>query len=206
MRETMATKKYTTTLNTRPFMYNETKEIAGLVRQGIAPEDIKKMVLQQNIFQLASNDRAVRFFNEILKRLKELDSFLMEQFIESDTSTSKAILLYALLKKDQLFYEWVREVVWDKLIIMEWHLTPKETMSFFETKREQNEAIRGWGENTKKRLVSAYHKTLVDAELAVFTNEGLQLQPLIISSDVRNYLKENKEKNTVEILLGESLG
>ncbi|MCI3028214.1 DUF1819 family protein [Desemzia sp. C1] len=202
----MATKKYTTTLNTRPFMYNETKEIAGLVRQGIAPEDIKKMVLQQNIFQLASNDRAVSFFNEILRRLKELDSFLMEQFIESDTSTSKAILLYALLKKDQLFYEWVREVVWDKLIIMEWHLTPKETMSFFETKREQNEAIRGWGENTKKRLVSAYHKTLVDAELAVFTNEGLQLQPLIISSDVRNYLKENKEKNTVEILLGESLG
>lgn len=187
-------------------MYNETKEIAELITQGIATEDIKEMVLQQNIFQLASNDRAARFLNEILKRLKELDIFLMDQFIESDTSTSKAVLLYALLKKDQLFYEWVREVVWDKLMIMEWHLTPKETMSFFETKAEQNEVIKGWGENTKKRLLNAYHKTLVDAELAVFTDEGLQLQPLIISSDVRNYLKEDKEKNIAEILLGESLG
>ncbi|MFL2105613.1 DUF1819 family protein [Desemzia sp. FAM 23991] len=202
----MTTKKYLTTLNTRPFLYKETKEIAGLIVQGIATEEIRKMVLQENLFQLASNDRAIKFLNEILKRLKELDFFLMDHFIESDPSTSKAILLYALLKKDQLFYEWMREVAWDKLIIIEWHLTTKETMAFFETKSEQNEVIKNWGEATKKRLASAYHKTLVDAEYAVFTDEGLQLQPLIVSPSVRHYLKENKEKNIVEILLGESLG
>lgn len=202
----MTTKKYLTTLSTRPFLYNETKEVAELIVQGIDMEEIKEMVLQENIFQLASNHRAVSFFNEILKRLNELDEYLMTQFIESDTSTSKAILLYALLKKDQLFYEWMREVVWDKLIISDWHLTVKETVTFFETKAEQNEVVKGWGENTKKRLASAYHKTLVDAEFARFSDDGLQLQALIVHTDVRQYLKENKEKNTVEILLGESLG
>lgn len=202
----MATKKYATTLNTRPFLYKETKKIAELINENKSVEEIEKMVLQDNLFQLASKDRAGRFLREILKRLKEIDGFLMGQFIQSDTSTSKAILLYALLKEDQLFYEWMREVVWDKLLIIEWYLTQKETMIFFEKKAEQNEVIRSWKADTKKRLISAYHKTLIDAEFAVASDEGLQLQPIIISSDVRNYLIENKEKNIVEILLGESLG
>lgn len=204
--EIMATKKYLTTLMTRPFLYKETKEIATLMNEGNSIEEMKKMVLQENIFQLASKDRAERFYKEILKRLAELDEFLLNAFIHSDTPTSKAILFYALLKKDHLFYEWMREVVWDKLLIMELHVNKKETIIFFENKAEQDELIRHWKQVTKRRLINAYHQVLVDAEFAVGDGEALQLQPLIISPNIRNYLIEHKEKNIVEVLLGESLG
>jgi len=91
---------------------------------------MKEVVLQENLFQLASQDRAGRFYREILKRLAELDEFLLNTFVQSDTSTSKAILLYALLKKDRLFYEWMREVVWDKLLIIDWYLNKKRQLFF----------------------------------------------------------------------------
>lgn len=203
--EIMVTKKYLTTLNTRPFLYRETKEIAVLMSEGRTEEEMKKMVLQENLFQLTSQDRAERFYREILKRLAELDEFLLSAFVQSDTPTSKAILLYALLKKDRLFYEWMHEVVWDKLLIIDWSLNKKETVAFFEKKAEQEPIVRSWKQATKRRLIDAYHQVLEDAEFAVVDGDQLQLQPLIISSDMRNYLIENKEKHIVEALLGESL-
>lgn len=204
--EIMATKKYLTTLMTRPFLYKETKEIATLMTEGKSVEELKEIVLEENLFQLASKDRAERFYKEILKRLAEMDDFLLNTFVQSDTSTSKAVLLYALLKKDYLFYEWMREVIWDKLLIMEWYVSKKESVSFFEKKAEQDELINQWTAETKKRLINAYHRVLIDADIAVNDGEVLQLQPQIISPEVRNYFIENKEKNIVEVLLGESLG
>ena len=199
----MTSKRYTTTLNTRPFLYNETKRIAELLYKGVDPKEIKERVEEQNLFQLASKHRATGFNNVIQKRLKALDEALLEFFLTSDTQTSKAILLYALLKVDSLFYEWMREVVWDKFLILDVTLSKSETASFLARKSEQNETVQNWTEPTKRRLIDAYHKTLIDSEMAVATGEELYLQTLIISPEVRNYLIENKEQRIVEVMLGE---
>ena len=107
----MAAKKYLTTLNTRPFLYAESKQVAAYLHKGKTYADIAETILQENTFQLTSPDRASRFYSEIQKRLEELDIYLFNQFLATDIETSKAILFYALLKKDQLLYEWMREVV-----------------------------------------------------------------------------------------------
>lgn len=199
----MTSKKYTTTLSTRPFLYNETKRIGKLLFEGIDPEEIKERVEEQNLFQLTSKQRATSFNNVIQKRLKVLDEELLEFFLTSDTQTSKTILLYALLKVDSLFYEWMREVVWDKFLILDVTLSKSETASFLARKSEQNETVQNWAEPTRKRLVNAYHQALVDSEMAVATGDELYLQTLIISPEVRSYLIENKEQRIVEVMLGE---
>ncbi|GEK91230.1 DUF1819 family protein [Alkalibacterium kapii] len=197
------TKKYLTTLNTRPFLYRETKLIAELMDQGMSDEDIKEKVIGDNLFQLTSKDRRTSFLSEIRKRLNNLDDFLLDRFLVSDTSTCKAILLYAILKKDSLFYEWMREVVWDKWLTLDDEVTKLDTTSFIENKVEQNETVAKWKILTRERLVNAYHQVLVDAEYANYSETKIILQRPIISSQVEQYLKSEKEKHIVEVLLGE---
>ncbi|GEK89123.1 Putative inner membrane protein [Alkalibacterium putridalgicola] len=197
------TKKYLTTLNTRPFLYRETKMVAELIDQGLSDEDIKEKVIADNLFQLTSKDRRTSFLSEIRKRLTNLDDFLLDKFLVSDTSTCKAILLYAILKKDTLFYEWMREVVWDKWLTLDDEVTKLDTTSFIETKVEQNETVAKWKILTRERLVNAYHQALVDAEYANYSETKIILQRPIISSQVEQHLKSEKEKHIVEVLLGE---
>ncbi|MDN6291213.1 MAG: DUF1819 family protein [Tetragenococcus koreensis] len=177
--------------------------IANLIDQGLDDEQIKEKVIYMNIFQVKSTDRRKRFYSEVKKRINELDEFLFERLLTSDTSTSKAILLYAILKKDQLFYEWMREVVWDKWITLNNEVTRQNTESFFEKKIEQNDSIANWKVETRERLANAYHQTLVDAEYATKNKIKIFLHRPIISSNVENYLKDEKEKHIVEVLLGE---
>lgn len=199
----MTNRKYLTTLTTRPFLYAETKRVAELLDRGMDSKEIVETVLEENIFQLASKDRAERFCSEILKRLNLLDDYLFRHFLKADTQTSKAILLYALLKRDRLFSEWMREVVWDKFLIMDWIYRKQETKSFINRKSEQDETINSWIETTKNTLMSVYHQILVEVGMASPNGEELYLQPLIINPEVSKYLVENKDKRTVEVMLGE---
>ncbi|WP_414839806.1 DUF1819 family protein [Carnobacterium sp. TMP28] len=196
---------YSTTLNTRPFMYHETKLIVTLMVSGLSETEIKNKVLQDNIFQLTSLDRAGRFYREIMKRIDNLDEYLIERFINADSLTSRALLLYAILKKDILFFEWMKEVIFDKFLIMERTLSKQETDYFFELKSEQSSTVANWTPSTKRKLRDNYHQVLKDAGMLVGLEGYAYLQPLVIELQVENYLIEYKEKQIVEVMLGESL-
>lgn len=196
-------KKYATILNTRPFLYKESKTVAEWKLNELSDEEIKEKIIEDNSFQLNSIDRRKRFYSEINKRLSFLDDYLLEQLVQKDTQTSKVLLLLAIIKRDRLFYEWMREVVWDKWLILDYQVSRSETAAFINRKAEQDETISKWKFKTRELLVSAYHKTLVDAEMAVPDENKINLHKIFIDSSVRNYLIENEETHYVEVLLGE---
>ncbi|MER1955072.1 DUF1819 family protein [Desemzia incerta] len=202
----MAAKKYLTTLNTRSFLYEETKQVASLLHQGKRHDEIAEIIWEKNLFQLTSEDRANRFYSEIQKRLEELDIYLFNQFLATDIPTSKAILFYALLKKDQLFYEWMREVVWVKFLVLDWQISREETEAFFELKAMQNKTVASWTPETKSLLIDSYHRVLHEVDMANVVDDVLQLQRLAINEDIRTYLIERKEIEIVEVMLGELIG
>lgn len=199
----MTAKKYLTTLNTRPFLYAESKQVAAFLHQGKTHAEIEETIVQENVFQLTSEDRASRFYSEIQKRLEELDIFLFNQFLATDVQTSKAILFYALLKKDQLLYEWMREVVWDKFLVLDWKLSREETEAFFEQKSLENRTVANWTAETKSLLMDSYHRLLHEVGMAYTEGHEIHLQRLAVNYDIRNYLIERKETDIVEVVLGE---
>lgn len=194
---------YTTTLSTRPFLFQETRQVMTLLLKGMTSEEVLEKALADNLFLLKSEDRIQSFANEILKRVSQLDPFLQQAFFESDNETAKAILLYGILKKDRLFYEWMREVVRDKFLVMDMTLTKKETLLFLDRKGEQSEKVRNWTDATKERLANAYHRTIEEAGFLQRTTNGGRLHRLMIAPNVLSYLKAEKEQYIVEVLLGE---
>lgn len=194
---------YTTTLSTRPFLFQETKQVVELLKEGMSEEEVAGKVLKDNLFLLKSQDRTNSFTSEILKRVSQLDEFLQQKFLECDVQTSKTILLYAILKKDRLFYEWMREIIRDKFLVLDMKITKNETELFLDYKGEQSEKVRKWTDATKKRLTNAFHNTIEEAGMLRKEEREEKLQYLMLDPEIVVYLKESKEKHIVEVLLGE---
>ncbi len=189
---------YQTTLNTRPFMYIETKKVAQRLQDGQSSAEVRSAALTQNFLQLPSRARQSAAVSTILKRLATLDDYLMHQFLVADRETSSLILLYALMISDQLFQEFMRQLYFQKIVSMDTALTKQDGLKFLAEKSTQNTKVAQWTAATQSRLASAYLQVLRDCNLL---REG-QLAKGILAPDVAKYLQQYGEQVLYEVLIG----
>ncbi|WP_125606905.1 DUF1819 family protein [Lapidilactobacillus bayanensis] len=189
---------YQTTLNTRPFMYIETKKVAQRLQNGQSPDEVRAAAIEQNFLQLPSRARQLAAVNAILKRLVVLDDYLLRQFLVADRETSNLILLYALMDSDKLFQEFMRQVYLQKIMGMETSLTKQDGLKFLAEKSTQSKQVAQWTEATQSRLATAYLQVLRDCNLL---QDG-RLVKGILAPDVAQYLKRHGEQAIYEVLIG----
>jgi hypothetical protein len=197
--------KYRTALMNRPFMYIESKRVAEALLAGKSEEERRHEVIELNALQMPSLDRRKTSYNEISHRLSFLDEYLLEKFMNSDSDTSKAILAYAILQADQLYFEFMREVYLEKILLLQKELTKKEVINFLYKKAEQSEVVNKWGDNTKERLAVGFMQMMRESGFTVSNQEQHQVKRTLISQSVMEYLRKQGVKPVVEIMLGELL-
>ena len=197
--------KYRTALMNRPFMYIESKRIAEMMLQGKSEEERRYEAVELNAIQMPSLDRRKTSYKEISHRLSFLDDFLLEKFMNSDADTAKAILAYAILQADQLYYEFMREIYLEKILLLQKDLAKKEVINFLYKKAEQSEVVAKWADNTKERLASGFIQMMRESEFIMSNHEEHQVKRPLINQSVGEYLRKNGIKPIVEIMLGELL-
>lgn len=197
--------KYRTALMNRPFMYIESKRIAEMMLQGKTEEERRYEAIELNAIQMPSLDRRKTSYKEISHRLSFLDEHLLEKFISSDADTSKAILAFAILQSDQLYYEFMREIYLEKILLLQKDLAKKEVINFLYKKGEQSEVVAKWADATKERLAVGFIQMMRESGFIVSNHEEHQVKRPLINQGVREYLRKNGIKPVVEILLGELL-
>lgn len=197
--------KYRTALMNRPFMYIESKRIAEMMLQGKTEEERRYEAIELNAIQMPSLDRRKTSYKEINHRLSFLDDFLLEKFMSSDADTAKAILAYAILQADQLYYEFMREIYLEKILLLQKDLAKKEVINFLYKKAEQSEVVAKWADNTKERLAVGFIQMMRESGFIVSNQEDHQVKRPLINQSVREYLRKNGIKPVVEIMLGELL-
>lgn len=189
----------------RPFMYIESKRIAEMMLQGKTEEERRYEAIELNAIQMPSLDRRKTSYKEISHRLSFLDDFFLEKFMNSDADTAKAILAYAILQTDQLYYEFMREIYLEKILLLQKDLAKKEVINFLYKKAEQSEVVVKWADNTKERLASGFIQMMRESGFIVSNHEEHQVKRPLINQGVRAYLRKNGIKPIVEIMLGELL-
>ena len=197
--------KYRTALMNRPFMYIESKRIAEMMLQGKSEEERRYEAVELNAIQMPSLDRRKTSYKEISHRLSFLDDFLLEKFMNSDADTAKAILAYAILQADQLYYEFMREIYLEKILLLQKDLAKKEVINFLYKKAEQSEVVAKWADNTKERLAVGINKKMRESGFILSNHEEHQVKRPFINQSVGEYLRKNGIKPIVEIMLGELL-
>ena len=191
---------YSTSLTGAGFRFFEFKLVVNLIEKGLTDDEIRRKVLEGNLFQEKTSSTK-RSFPYILKRARVLDNQLRQYILNEPTQMAKQVNFYAIMKTDLLFYEFMDEVIKSKLLDNDLIYEKKDINIFFKEKSDSNEQLAAWSESTLKRLKSSYNRLLLEmgylSELS-----STDLIPLQVDDMLRDHLVKIGDQEYVEAMEG----
>ena len=196
----MTDKVYSTSLTGAGFRLYEFKVTVSLIEEGLTDDEIRRKVFEEDLFQQKASS-TTRSFPYILKRARALDNPLRKYVLEESNQMAKQINFYAIMKTDLLFYEFMDEVIKNKLQNNDLIYERKDINIFFNEKTDRNEKLANWSESTLKRLKSSYNRLLL--EIGYLTKlSSTDLIPVQMDDLLRDYLIKIGDKEYVEAMEG----
>jgi hypothetical protein len=195
--------QYTSILKSRPYLYLELRKACALKIQGFDYNEIKEKSLEENIFAVKTEARKKAVASTVINRINKLDDFTLEKIIHGNLQTSKQLALYSILKTDRLFFEFMKEVYREKILLKDYKLTDKDFSVFFRIKSEQNEKIATWVDYTFYKLGQVYKRILTEAGFIKTVKKEIEITPQIMEEDVVQHLKNIGDTIYLEAMLGE---
>lgn len=196
--------RYRSTIKSRPYLYMETKKLAELITQGLREQKVKEQVIDHNILQVKSESRKRELASVIYKRLHVLDDHLIKQITTADINTSKLIVLYAIIKTDRLFYEFMSEVFSEKNTYQDLTLADRDFNIFFEGKRQQSDTVANWKEYTFYKLQQVYIRILFESGLLKNQKQEREILIPMINPDVREHMRNIDDPGFINVIVGGS--
>lgn len=143
--------------------FMEFRKAVQLLEQGITFDEIKELSDKKNIFGASTPARAAIIQSTITARIKNLDSSFYPIFLNSDVATQKLYALAGSFAHDTLFFDFMYEVVREKMIIGTSVLADADISIFFKNKQAQDEMVAKWTDQTLQRLGRSYKTQLYEA-------------------------------------------
>ncbi|WP_113675271.1 DUF1819 family protein [Vallitalea guaymasensis] len=162
---------YTSSLTSEPFLYEETKIVAELRLQGYSDKEIRKKVVEDNIWGYKSIKQAKRLIPVVFRRMIFLDDNLTNILINGNEMDSKMVALYLVMKNNRLFSEFIQEVYITKASSNDGIITKTDIRIFFDKKRQQSKVVAGWKPYIFRKLVQVYINILFKSGLTCNTRE-----------------------------------
>jgi len=198
----MERKKYSAGAVKHSFWFMEFRKEVKLLFEGKSFEEIKEMCREENIFAASTPQRALQIYNTVSARIKSLGNDFYLVFLNGDVSTQKLFNLTAIMANDTLFFDFVYEVIREKMIIGSNEYKPSDLSIFFKDKQLQSEKVAGWTDATFSRLEKNYRTFLFEAGV---TNKGKEVRKIfkpILEPNMERWLIDNDMKQIVKALLG----
>lgn len=196
----MTDKVYSTSLTGAGFRLYEFKVTVSLIEEGLTDDEIRRKVFEEDLFQQKASS-TTRSFPYILKRARALDDPLRKYVLEESNQMAKQINFYAIMKTDLLFYEFMDEVIKNKLQNNDLIYERKDINIFFNEKSDENEKLANWSESTLKRLKSSYNRLLLEMGYLIKLSSS-DLIPVQMDDLLRDYLIKIGGKEYVEAMEG----
>ena len=196
----MTEKEYSTTLNGAALGLFEFKLIVRLIEDGLTDSEIREKVLNENLFQLkeSSTKRSLPY---ILKRARTLDEKLRHLLLNDLNETATQINIYAIMKNDLLFYEFMDELIKIKIQNNDLVYEKKDLNIFFNEKADQSHTIAQWSETTINRMKRAYNRLLI--KMGYLDNfKSNALNPIYLDESLKIHLIKIGDKKYVEAMEG----
>jgi hypothetical protein len=179
--------EYSSSLNGASFLLFELKQVVKLKQFGLSNQEIRKKVIEENIFQFANKGRINRALPSIMKRADVIDDTLAQLMTEGSLEMTKVINLYSIMKTDLLFFEFMRELISEKLQNNDFTIEKKDLNVFFASKSEQSEKIASWSDMNAEKLKRAFMQVLFESGM-LRNRRGNELTPLMIDEQIKHHL------------------
>jgi len=172
--------------------------------QDRSAEEVRNIVIKENIYQQRDRSRTINEYGCIIRRLEVIPEKLKALLLKADVSTAKQIVLISAMASDRLFFELMHDVYRRKLHLGEEELKDSDWSIFIRDKEDQSELVAGWTEGTIKRIKSSYIRYLLEAGL--IRKEGSRRKLIMrpyIDPELRQILLQESMTGYLHALTGE---
>lgn len=187
----MKNANYSAGLVSKLLWFNELKRTAELRVEISDIEELKKVVIRDNIYQINNIERVTRIFNYCIKRLDDLDSELTALLINGDTTDSKIITLISTMQHEKILFDFVYEVYREKIMLGDYEITEKDMKVFMDYKVSQSKEVARWSESSIAKISQTILKMLSESGLIIQDVRRRTIEKPLMSLRLEKYLKEN---------------
>ena len=184
------------------FWFIEFRKVVELLREGKSIDQIKDLALNENLFAAPTTLRANQIFNTVTGRIKSLDESFISLFLRSDLATQKIIALVAAMAYDTLFFDFVYEVIREKMMLGSCELLDSDVRVFFKDKQQQSEKVAGWTDATQVRLGRCYKTMLYEAGIIDKAKTARKIFRPILDPELERWLVQHDMSVYVKALTG----
>ena len=158
--------------------------------------------MNENLFAAPTALRSNQIYHTVTGRIKSLDRSFIPLFTRSDLATQKLFALIAAMAYDTLFFDFVYEVIREKMILGTYELADSDVRVFFKDKQQQNEKVAGWTDATLVRLGRCYKTMLYEAGIIDKAKTARKILRPILDPDLVRWLEQNNMGADVKALAG----
>ena len=198
----MERKEYSAGSTKHSFWFMEFRNEVKLRSEGKTFEEIRELCKTENIFASVTPERALLTYNAVTARIKALGDSFYPVFMNGDVATQKLFALAAMMVNDTLFFDFVYEVIREKMIIGSNEYTQSDLNIFFKDKQLQCEKMAGWSEMTLGKLSRNYKTYLYEAGVTDKGKDVRKIYKPILELDMERWLIDNDMKQIVKALSG----
>jgi hypothetical protein len=190
---------YRATLTGASFLFFEFKQVLSLSAEGLTDSEIREKVLSENLFQYKVNDSLKRSLPSLFRRTHVLDDVLKMMVLQESVETGRMINLYAIMKTDPLFFDFMNEVIREKFEQNDYFLDKKDINLYFTSKIEQGTAIAEWKEQTVKKMKQVIMRILAEAGIIKNKKTG-ELQRIFMEDRLKKHLFNRGDRDSVKAM------
>ena len=198
----MERKEYSAGAVKLSFWFVEFRKVVELLSEGKSTDQIKDLAMNENLFAAPTALRSNQIYHTVTGRIKSLDRSFIPLFTRSDLATQKLFALIAAMAYDTLFFDFVYEVIREKMILGSNELVDSDVRVFFKDKQQQNEKVAGWTDATLVRLGRCYKTMLYKAGIIDKAKTARKILRSILDPDLVHWLEQNDMGAYVKALAG----
>lgn len=198
----MERKEYSAGAVKHSFWFMEFRNAVELLSAGMSFDEIQRLCRRENLFAASTPGRALQIFHTVSARIKSLGESFYPVFLNGDISTQKLFNLAAIMGNDTLLFDFVYEVIREKMIIGSNEYSPGDLNIFFKNIQLQSEKAAGWTDATFTRLGRNYRTFLFEAGM---TDKGKEVRKIfrpILEPDMERWLMDHDREPIFKALAG----
>lgn len=184
------------------FWFQEFRTAVRLLAEGHSFDDIRRLSLEENLFGAPTQRRADQICRTVLTRVQALDSSFYPVFLSGDLATQKLFALAAVMSCDTLFFDFIYEVVREKLITGCNELEPRDMRVFFRDKQAGDGRLAKWTDYTCQRLGCCYRTMLYEAGLTDRARGTRKIFKPVLETELRQWLEAHDMAEAVKAWTG----
>ena len=182
--------KYTSSIKDMPLMFLEMKRTALLVCEGKTSDEIVRLSLEKNIYQLETEKRRRDVPLRMIKRLSTIGQPLIEILARGYDGEARLAAFLALMKSDRLLFEYMYEVYADRFYSGHEEIHDKDFLEFIDRKAQNDDTVAKWTSNNLAAVRGKIKSTLCGAGMAKRVGDVILIQRPIAENDFLRLIKD----------------